>query len=257
MTALAPLGDASAIELFHLAFLRVLQGRLKQDLYVLKGGANLRYFFESVRYSEDVDLDAHGIEVWELEEKVDGVIGGTALPGLMRSHGVVIAEVSKPKQTETTQRWKVGLELPGREQPLRTKIEFSRRNGDERHLLEAVPGRIVRPYALAAPTVRHYLAEAAVEQKVAALEDRNETQARDVFDLELLLRRNPALAAPLDPGLREHAAERALELDYRAFGDQVLNFLDPEIAELYTQPESWEQLRGFVVETLLSAEELA
>ena len=40
-----------------------------------------------------------------------------------------------------------------------------------------------------------------------ALEDRNERQARDVFDLSLLLRRDPALAAPLDPGLRERAAE--------------------------------------------------
>jgi hypothetical protein len=45
------------IELFHLAFLQVLQARLDQSRYVLKGGANLRYFFDSVRYSEDIDLD--------------------------------------------------------------------------------------------------------------------------------------------------------------------------------------------------------
>ena len=49
--------DAQVIELFHLAFLQVLQARLDQSRYVLKGGANLRYFFDSVRYSEDIDLD--------------------------------------------------------------------------------------------------------------------------------------------------------------------------------------------------------
>lgn len=249
----AQLSDATAIELFHLAFLRVLQGRLNQDLYVLKGGANLRYFFESVRYSEDIDLDAHGIEVWKLEETVDGVLESPALTTLLRGGRIAIAEVSKPKQTDTAQRWKVGLSLPGRDQPLRTKIEFSRRNGDDRHILEAVPGRIVAPYALPSPSLRHYLAEAACLQKVEALEARNETQARDVFDLSLLLRRDPALAAPLDPRLRERAAERAMELDYRAFRDQVLRFLDPEIAELYRDPANWEELRGFVVEHLLEA----
>src|SRR5712692_3034326 len=101
--------DAQAIELFHLAFLQVLQGRLNQDLYVLKGGANLRYFFESVRYSEDIDLDAHGIEVWKLEETADGVLESPALKTLLRVGGITIAEIAKPRQTETTQRWKVGL----------------------------------------------------------------------------------------------------------------------------------------------------
>jgi predicted nucleotidyltransferase component of viral defense system len=249
----AQLLDAPAIELFHLAFLRVLQGRLNQDLYVLNGGANLRYFFESVRYSEDIDLDTHGIEVWKLEETVDGVLEGSALRMLLRGGALAVAEISKPKQTETTQRWKVGLSVRGRDLPLRTKIEFIRRNGDKRHILEAVPNRIVAPYALPSPSLRHYRAEAACEQKVEALEDRNETQARDVFDLSLLLRRDPALAVALNPGLRERAAERALELDYRAFRDQVLSFLDPEIAELYNDPASWEELRGFVVERLLEA----
>lgn len=51
------LRDAQVVELFHLAFLQVLQARLDQARYVLKGGTNLRYFFDSVRYSEDIDLD--------------------------------------------------------------------------------------------------------------------------------------------------------------------------------------------------------
>jgi hypothetical protein len=245
------LRDAQAIELFHLAFLQVLQGRLDQNRYVLKGGTNLRYFFESVRYSEDIDLDTAGIERWELEEKVDGVLGSPALPVLLRGGGLAVESFTKPKQTETTQRWKVVL--AGRGEPLGTKIEFSRRNGDDRHILEAVPARIVAPFALRSPSLRHYNAEAAAEQKVDALAGRSETQARDVFDLELLLRPNPALGAALPAGQRERAAERALALSFADFVDQVRPFLDPEVAELYVDPAVWEQIRDFVVERLLEA----
>ncbi len=246
--------DAQAIEFFHLAFLQVLQGRLDQRSYVLKGGANLRYFADSVRYSEDIDLDCSGVEVWELAEKVDAVLGATALSVLLRGGGITLGEPSKPKQTETTQRWKVPIGRQGRAEPLRTKIEFSRRNGEERVALEAVPSRIVAPYALRAPSIRHYLDAAATEQKIAALALRPETQARDVFDLDLLFRRQPGVPAPLTASVREQAAEAALELPFQAFRDQVLPFLDPEIAELYGEA-SWEQMRGFVVEHLLGVSE--
>ena len=248
------LRDAQAIEFFHLAFLQVLQGRLDQANYVLKGGANLRYFFDSVRYSEDIDLDASGIEVGALEEKVDGALGAPALTVLLRGGGLTVGEFSKPNQTETTQRWKVPLSLIGSDQPLRTKIEFSRRNGDERVIFEAVPGCVAAPYALRPPTVQHYLGEAASEQKIEALAERSKTQARDVFDLDLLLRRQPELRAPSTAKVREEAAGRALELPFAAFRDQVLPFLDPDVAELYDGAASWEQIRGYVVERLLEDE---
>jgi predicted nucleotidyltransferase component of viral defense system len=245
--------DAQVIEFFHLAFLQVLQVRLDQDGYVLKGGANLRYFFDSVRYSEDIDLDAAGIESWELEEKLDGVLGSQPLAVLLRSGGLAVGGFTKPKQTETTQRWKVSLAVSGRAEPVRTKIEFSRRNGDGRHVLESVPGRVVAPYALRSPSLRHYKAEAAIEQKVEALAGRSETQARDVFDLDLLLRRQPDAAGPVTAELRERAVVRALELPFAAFRDQVVPFLDPEVAELYADSAGWEQIRSFVVERLLEA----
>lgn len=247
------LREARVIEFFHLAFLLVMQVRLDQACYVLKGGANLRYFFESVRYSEDIDLDAAGIERWELEEKLDGVLESAALAFVLRTGGLAVSGFTKPKQTETTQRWKVRLAVSGRDEPARTRIEFSRRNADDRHTLESVPGRVVAPYALRSPSLRHYSAEAAIEQKIEALAGRSETQARDVFDLDLLLRRQPIAAGTVAGELGERACERALELPYAAFRDQVLPFLDAEIAELYTDPATWEQLRTFVVERLLAA----
>jgi hypothetical protein len=135
------LGRAQTIELFHIAFLDVLSRRVDPARYVLKGGANLRYFFESLRYSEDIDLDIHGVPQWRLEEKVDGVLESGAMKAILRVGGLAVAEFTKPKQTETTRRWKVAIEAPGDSDPVRTKIEFSNRNGERRYRLEAVPGR--------------------------------------------------------------------------------------------------------------------
>jgi hypothetical protein len=43
-------------ELFHLEVLRRLAQKLKPGQYALKGGVNMRFFFGSPRYSEDIDL---------------------------------------------------------------------------------------------------------------------------------------------------------------------------------------------------------
>ncbi|HVS28883.1 MAG TPA: nucleotidyl transferase AbiEii/AbiGii toxin family protein [Solirubrobacteraceae bacterium] len=245
--------DAQVIELFHLAFLQVLQARLDQSRYVLKGGANLRFFFDSVRYSEDIDLDATGIEPWALEEKVDSVLASPTMEAVLRSGGLVVGDFTKPKQTNSTQRWKASIGVAGKRAPVRTKIEFSHRNGETRHVLEPVAGRIVAPYALRAPTVAHYKADAATEQKIEALAGRSETQARDVFDLDLLLRRAPITAAAIDSQLLKHAADRALDLPFEALRDQVLPFLDPEVADLYDKA-AWEQMQVFVADSLLEAQ---
>lgn len=248
------LADAQVIEFFHLAFLQVLQARLDQARYVVKGGANLRYFFESLRYSEDIDLDAVAIEPWKLEARVDQVLASPATGLLLRSGGLTVEQVTKPKQTSTTQRWKPLIAVSGRLVPVRTKIEFSHRATDPRRILEAVPDRVVAPYALRAPTMLHYTADAAIEQKIGALAHRSETQARDVFDLELLLRRHRDAvgAGEIAPHILEVALERAFELPFEAFRDQVVRFLDPEITELYDDPAAWKRMKAFVTERLMA-----
>ncbi|MEX0989080.1 MAG: nucleotidyl transferase AbiEii/AbiGii toxin family protein [Actinomycetota bacterium] len=244
--------DARIIEFFHLAFLQVLPLRLDQARYVVKGGVNLRYFFESLRYSQDVDLDAVAIESWALGSKVDEVLASPAISLLLRSRGIVVEQVSKPKQTETTQRWKVLIAVTGRRVPVRTKIEFSHPSADPRRILEAVPDRVVDPYGLRPPTMFHYTAGAALEQKVRALVGRSQTQARDVFDLELLLRthRDDISVELMDEGILEVAVERIFELPVDAFRDQVLPFLEPDIAALYDDPAAWEQMRRSVAQRL-------
>jgi predicted nucleotidyltransferase component of viral defense system len=246
------LTDARIIEFFHLAFLQVLQARLDQSRYVLKGGANLRYFFGSLRYSEDIDLDAVAIDPWKLEVKIDQVLASPAIGLLLRGGGLALDQVTKPKQTATTQRWKPIVTIAGRPGHVRTKIEFSHRRADPRRILEAIPERVVAPYALRPPTMLHYTAEAAIEQKVEALAHRSETQARDLFDLELLLRRHPDAveAGAIGPNTLDVAEARALDLPFQAFQDQVVPFLDAGIVELYDDPATWERTQTYVAERL-------
>lgn len=247
------LSRTQIIEFVHLAFLDALSRRLDPSRYVLKGGANLRYFFGSVRYSEDIDLDLCGKEPWDLERKIDGVIESPAMGALLRIGDLSVADFSKPKQTKTTRRWKVAVAGSGQRDLVRTKIELSNRNGDNRYSLESLPGEIVSTYALRAPSVQHYTGDAPTEQKVKALVSRSETQARDVFDLDLLLRRKPLSRGALDAQLLRAASEIALSMPFDAFRDQVLPFLEPGVVELYDSEAAWEQMTIFVAGKLEEA----
>ena len=71
--------DRQGVELFHLHFVRLLCSGPDKDRFAIKGGCNLRFFFESVRYSEDLDLDVERIPVHTLKEKVGKILEGAAL----------------------------------------------------------------------------------------------------------------------------------------------------------------------------------
>ena len=231
----------------------MLGSRLDPARYVLKGGANLRYFFASERYSEDIDLDLIRPVPWSLEDQVDAALNSPALRGLLSIGDLILAEYTSAKQTETTHRWKIGIQARGGSALVRSKVEFSNRDGEGDYTLAPLPDAVVAPYALRPPSVQHYDTASATMQKVAALAGRPQTQARDVFDLELLLRRQPLVKGSLDAALLEAAVERALEQDYAAFRDQVLPFLESDAAELVASPGAWEQIQTFVSDRLEAA----
>jgi predicted nucleotidyltransferase component of viral defense system len=240
-------------EYFHLVFLRLLESRLDRASWVVKGGVNLRAWFGSLRYSEDLDIDAVRGSVHRLTDKVDKLLAAVAFRDLLASQGISVVRSSKPKQTETTQRWKFEIRAEGTSVPLHTRIEFSRRGSAEEYVLEPVRPEIVRPYGLLAPTANHYTARAAIRQKIQALSDRAQTQARDIWDLEHLLRTTDADPRPLTPTLRKAlagAVERVLSLPYDVFKAQVIPFLAPEHQELYSMPDAWTRIREMVVDRL-------
>ena len=242
--------SSKAIECFHIAFLAALRTKVPPDRYVLKGGANLRYFYGSQRYSEDIDLDVAAQASPSLERQVDSAL--KIVGPIIKTTGITIdmEAIRKPKQTDTTRRWKVSLEVRGFDAQIRTKIEFSKRNGETRYALEAVPTEIVRPYGLAQPRVQRYLPPAAIKQKVLALALRTETQARDVFDLDLLFRGFTWQPDDVPADVRANAATAALSLTFSVFTDQVLPFLDSEVAALYDE-YAWDSMQARVIEELL------
>src|ERR1700727_1243986 len=112
-------------EYFHLQLLRHLAMRLALRSYAVKGGICLRFFLRSPRFSEDMDLDISArMPMKTLENAVDSVLESRALMAHLGPRGIHGLSVGKPKQTETTQRWKILLEQKDA-LSYSTKIEFS------------------------------------------------------------------------------------------------------------------------------------
>jgi predicted nucleotidyltransferase component of viral defense system len=248
--------DRVAVEFFHLVFLRALVGKGQdKSLFALKGGCNLRFYFDSVRYSEDIDFDVTVVAKATLRNKVDRLLESPLVAAPLKTRGLEVAEVSAPKQTETTQRWKVGLRVTGRNVALRTKIEFSRRGAVAGTRFEVVSPQVLRAYALSPFLATHYDAAAAISQKIEALAGRAEPQARDIFDLNLLLAR-PEGHGALKNEPKRHlptALEHALEIGYDQYAAQVVAFLDPALRELFESRDAWDAMQHAVVGALESA----
>ena len=159
------LSDRQVVEVFHLHFVRLLCSGPDKDRFAIKGGCNLRFFFESVRYSDDIDLDVARLPVHTLKSKVTKILGGPTLALPLKSHGFAVRDVSAPKQTETTQRWKVSLAREGRSLPLHTKIEFSRRGTTDEAKVEPIAASVLAEYQLMPLLARHYPLAGAVRPR--------------------------------------------------------------------------------------------
>lgn len=244
--------ERQAIEIFHLHFLRGFGARVDKALFALKGGCNLRFYHRSIRYSEDMDLDIRTMAVGTLRSNVEAVLEASSFRQSLRAQQLEIAEVSAPKQTQTTQRWKVQLRQLEPQGIVPTRIEFSRRALDEGHLLEAAEPELIRRYRLYPVLVQHYGAAAAFAQKISALALRTETQARDIFDLKLLADAGAAAAPLRKPQLEQlpQAIENAMRMEFEEFTGQVVAFLEPEHQADFRDRSSWESLQERVVDTL-------
>jgi predicted nucleotidyltransferase component of viral defense system len=247
-------------EAFHFCYLERLLKLADGSLFVLKGGVNLRFFFRSPRYSEDMDLDVVAGNVATLKKSGYKVLEDAALRRTLRTYGIVDVEVNDPdkaKHTATTQRFRVQLVTAGGER-LPSTVEFSRRapafaGGRE---VAQIDSEVARRYQRLAFRCQHYDGTAAVVQKVLALAGRPVTQARDVFDLDVLQRgghtQNLALGTLVSAEKRATAAANTRALDFDDFAGQVLEFLDDEHRRELDTVAAWRAMVG-QVEALLSA----
>ena len=249
-------------EVVQLAFLAGLTQRLPARHYILKGGANLRLFLNSPRSSEDMDFDAIDIPDWKLADKVNESLRAPVVGLILRTHGFTVTRAGSQKQTGTTQRWAVEVLAPGHRLTISTAGEFSHRvsaaglHESARSSARADPidARIAGRYGAPPIVLPHYLPLAAITQKIGALAQRNVSQPRDVFDLDLLLGRHPNEApkkGDIDADRAHGAAERATELAFDTFRDAVLPFIDLEVRPFYDTPGAWSAMQERVATYLL------
>jgi len=237
-----------SIEFFHLLFLDQLGRKLDKRLYALKGGCNLRFFLGSLRYSQDIDFDVQTVRVATLQKTVNAILNSPGLSMMLRTHSLEIAQVSEAKQTETTQRWKIQLKTQT-ELTFPTKIEFSRRGLETPVDFEPINSAVLNAYRLYPIFVPHYGPAIAFNQKIRALSMRNETQARDIWDLFHLIN-----AYGVKEGDKHHltqACENASSISFHDFKDQVLAFFPADLQSQYTF-ETWNTIQLKVIEYLES-----
>ena len=143
--------------------------------------------------------------------------------------------------------------------PARTKIEFSGRPEALDYLdemaLDFVPDERTARHNLRPPQVRHYLPSAALVQKLRALSERSEVQARDVWDLDWLFQRHPGIdvRGRLDDRVLSVAHDRVFELDYGAYRTQVVAFMEDEYAEQLDSEAEWERVQAAVASRIARA----
>jgi len=241
------------VELFHLLFIGQLVRKLDKRFYVLKGECNMRFFFKSPMYSEDIDLDVQSIPVSLLREKINGILNSKPFTDILQVRDIEIEHITEHKQTETTQRWKLGLNVPQIDKPLPTKIEFSRRGVEKPVKFESISPEIIRTYDLSPVLANHYPAEIMYRQKIRALISRSMIQTRDIFDLYLLLT-SKVDKVDLSEELRSDlnkVKDNILSIDFVVFKSQVIPYLESEDQPRFDSEEVWDNIRLDVVESLM------
>lgn len=238
-------------EVFHIEFLRWLARKVRPDDYALKGGVNLRFFFKSLRYSEDMDIDIFRVRVDALKDIVMKILNTPSFNYNLKTFGcerIIPPDISKAKQTETTQRFKIHL-INSEGLDLFTKVEFSRRGFKGETVYEPISDIITCEYKISPLIVSHYDITSAILQKVKALALRSVIQARDVFDLYILnsqYDKNAGVPKKLEqfnPSLFRKARENVFGIDFQQFRDTVIFYLSIDDQCIYNKTSLWDEIR--------------
>jgi len=222
---------------------------------VLKGGVNLRFFFHSPRYSEDMDIDVRAGNVSTLKKNSYKILHDNGFRRKLQTFGMdnlIVNDPIKAKHTETTQRFKLKI-ITSSGESLPTKIEFSRRKKTHdlcTYKLDRVNTEISHRYKRLSFLCQHYTGSAAIIQKIEALSGRAQAQSRDVFDIFILMLGGYPKEldlSKLDPKLITKSKEAVLLLNYTDFKGQVLEFLNEEEYKKYSKEENWNEMQKKVI----------
>lgn len=262
----APVNEREAREAFHTLLLQYLRTRVDLAHWCVKGGVNLRLFFGSPRYSEDMDLDAHPRPRLALRDAIQEYFRDISIRRRLAALGIrdVVRTSDRPaKDTETTLRFKVRLEIGGGVLlPTKVEVSFRKWSSDDLVLPENADPKVVGRYLSRAEMpllLPHYDRTAAIRQKIAALAGRAEVQARDVFDLAVV-DRSPGqvdgtqLGKAIGRQVLNAARDRAFELGNDAYKSQVLEFLDDSNRAAHSDKwEEYQLIAATLIESILDA----
>lgn len=249
--------DLQRREIFHFIFLERFLKITDSNLYSLKGGVNLRFYFNSPRYSEDMDLDVFGGSVETLKKNGYKILEDISFLKQLNSYGIselILGDKNKAKHTETVQKFKLNL-VTNSGVNLPTKVEFSRRKSEKDFVkIEKMDDKIAKSYNRVPYFCSHYPADSAIIQKINALAYRTETQARDLFDLELLISNQifnqRFIFEKINSDLIFQVIEKAESIHFDQYRGQVLEFISEEKLDSYSKKKNWEKLRLKVISYL-------
>jgi Domain of unknown function (DUF1814). len=242
-------------EAFHLAYLVVLASVAKPDTWALKGGGNLRFYFDSLRFSEDIDLDVH-VAATQMRPRIERAFDSAALAKLLAAVGSTVEYLNPKERTATKEKWTIGLRnAVAGEALVYTQVEFSYPEyglGSYISIEAPKSAPALSHPPIPSPVIAHYVARGALIQKVTALADRRHTQPRDVFDIDHLARKFPAAADKgiVDPTIVEAAIARVWDLSFELYLAKVVSFLEPSVRALFDKPTTWTEIQLRVVEVL-------
>lgn len=194
---------------------------------VVKGGWAMRANFGATRMTKDIDLAAapHASKA-SIQNRITRALKAVASTGLFKK-----VEITQPKQTETTQRWKVSADYEGA--PIHLTIEVSKR--------DLVPAEYIVDVEISqkdgrAINVKAYSPAMLAAAKIACILDDKRTAPRDVFDLHLLIENE---AAPVEAHLEtllkhknfnlEFVKDKIESMSWDLVGTELIPFLDPSI----------------------------
>lgn len=242
-------------EFFHLALLRHLGTRLSGRSWAVKGGICLRFFHRSPRLSQDMDLDvASGVRAETLRNSVDSILESRPFASSLLAEGITRLQATKPKQTGTTQRWKVALYM-GSGEPLPTKVEFSRRQQTIAYEKGVPDAELLRRYKIPPFAAQYYGPAAMAAQKVAALAAESRYALRDLYDLHHLFSvvalKPGEVAGLVKPSELEKASDKVVRFSYGDFKEQVLPYLSAEMIDLYADSRAFDEMQEGVERALL------
>ncbi|HWP02258.1 MAG TPA: nucleotidyl transferase AbiEii/AbiGii toxin family protein [Gemmatimonadaceae bacterium] len=261
------ISPVAAREIVHLLILRELTGIRRGTGITVKGGVNLRLFFGSARYSEDMDLDGTEQASAAIRRWLKDMFENTAFMRRLRGFGIRELDPGEGpnKDTETTFRYKFGVMVAGGiRYSTKVEVSFRDRHAGDKAEVETPPADILQTYGISVFEVRHYVREAAIRQKVDALGGRREAQARDIFDLNLLVPEQAPdqllrfLAKGISKNKLKEAQARALGITYAEYEGQVFEFLGEEARAQYGNEPAWDDMRlraATLIENVLKKQE--